>query len=212
MSGVLEWIHRVKDWLFALIDQFAASPHPGWWLFALAVAESSFFPIPPDVLLVTLGVARPEMAIWYAVITSVGSVLGGGLGYAIGLYGGRPLLYRFFKETKIKAVERLYDRFNAWATGIAGLTPIPYKVFTIAGGALKINFKIFMLASLASRSLRFMTEGVLLYFFGEPIKDFLYTQFNWLSIAFVVLLVGGFWLIQHMGKRHTQSESEVPED
>ena len=77
MSGVLEWIHRVKDWLFALIDQFAASPHPGWWLFALAVAESSFFPIPPDVLLVTLGVARPEMAIWYAVITSVGSVLGG---------------------------------------------------------------------------------------------------------------------------------------
>ncbi len=212
MSGVLDWVHQVKDWLFGLIDQFAASPHPGWWLFALAVAESSFFPIPPDVLLVTLGVARPEMAIWYALITSVGSVLGGGLGYAIGLYGGRPLLYRFFKETKIIAVERLYDRFNAWATGIAGLTPIPYKVFTIAGGALKINFKIFMLASLASRSLRFMTEGVLLYFFGEPIKDFLYTQFNWLSIAFVVLLVGGFWLIQHIGKRHSRTEPEVSRD
>jgi len=212
MSGVLEWIHQVKDWLFGLIDQFAASPHPGWWLFALAVAESSFFPIPPDVLLVTLGVARPEMAIWYAVITSVGSVLGGGLGYAIGLYGGRPLLYRFFNEAKINAVERLYDRFNAWATGIAGLTPIPYKVFTIAGGALKINFKIFMLASLASRSLRFMTEGVLLYFFGEPIKDFLYTQFNWLSIALVILLVGGFWLVQHLGKRHNQSKGEVSED
>ena len=212
MSGVLDWVHQVKDWLFGLIDQFAASPHPGWWLFALAVAESSFFPIPPDVLLVTLGVARPEMAIWYALITSVGSVLGGGLGYAIGLYGGRPLLYRFFKETKIIAVERLYDRFNAWATGIAGLTPIPYKVFTIAGGALKINFKIFMLASLASRSLRFMTEGVLLYFFGEPIKDFLYTQFNWLSIAFVVLLVCGFWLIQHIGKRHSRTEPEVSRD
>ncbi len=212
MSGLLDWIHQVKDWLFGLIDQFAASPHPGWWLFALAVAESSFFPIPPDVLLVTLGVARPEMAIWYAVVTSVGSVLGGGLGYAIGLYGGRPLLYRFFKETKINAVERLYDRFNAWATGIAGLTPIPYKVFTIAGGALKINFKIFMLASLVSRSLRFMTEGVLLYFFGEPIKDFLYTQFNWLSIAFVVLLVGGFWLIQHIGKRHTRGDGGVSGD
>lgn len=211
MSEVLAWVHQVKDWLFGLIDQFAASPHPGWWLFALAVAESSFFPIPPDVLLVTLGVARPEMAIWYAVITSVGSVLGGGLGYAIGLYGGRPLLYRFFKESKINTVERLYDRFNAWATGIAGLTPIPYKVFTIAGGALKINFKIFMLASLASRSLRFMTEGVLLYFFGEPIKDFLYTQFNWLSIAFVVLLVGGFWLIQHLGKRHAREEGKAEE-
>ena len=212
MSGILDWIHQVKDWLFGLIDQFAASPHPGWWLFALAVAESSFFPIPPDVLLVTLGVARPEMAIWYGVITSVGSVLGGGLGYAIGLYGGRPLLYRFFKETKINAVERLYDRYNAWATGIAGLTPIPYKVFTIAGGALKIDFKIFMLASLASRCLRFMTEGVLLYFFGEPIKDFLYTQFNWLSIAFVVLLIGGFWLIKHLGQRHTENEDEGSED
>jgi membrane protein YqaA with SNARE-associated domain len=212
MSRIGEWIHQVKDSLFGLIDQFAASPHPGWWLFALAVAESSFFPIPPDVLLVTLGVARPEMAIWYGVITSVGSVLGGGLGYAIGLYGGRPLLYRFFNESKINAVERLYDRFNAWATGIAGLTPIPYKVFTIAGGALKINFKIFMLASLASRCLRFMTEGVLLYFFGEPIKDFLYTQFNWLSIAFVVLLVGGFWLVQHLGKRHTRTEGEISED
>ena len=212
MSGILEWIHSVKDWLFGLIDQFAASPHPGWWLFALAVAESSFFPIPPDVLLVTLGVARPEMAIWYALITSVGSVLGGGLGYAIGLYGGRPLLYRFFSEPKIHAVERLYDRFNAWATGIAGLTPIPYKVFTIAGGALKNNFKIFMLASLASRTLRFMTEGVLLYFFGEPIKDFLYTQFNWISIAFVVLLVGGFWLIQHLGKGQTKNDAELSAD
>jgi membrane protein YqaA with SNARE-associated domain len=212
MSGILEWIHHVKDWLFGIIDSFAASPHPGWWLFALAVAESSFFPIPPDVLLVTLGVARPEMAIWYALITSVGSVLGGGLGYAIGLYGGRPLLYRFFSEPKIHAVERLYDRFNAWATGIAGLTPIPYKVFTIAGGAFKINFKIFMIASLVSRSLRFMTEGVLLYFFGEPIKDFLYEQFNWISIAFVVLLVGGFWLIQHLGKRHTRTDDEASAD
>lgn len=212
MSVFLDWIHQVKDGLFGLIDQFAASPHPGWWLFALAVAESSFFPIPPDVLLVTLGVARPELAIWYAVVTSVGSVLGGGLGYAIGLYGGRPLLYRFFNETKINAVERLYDRFNAWATGIAGLTPIPYKVFTIAGGALKINFKIFMLASLASRSLRFMTEGILLYFFGAAIKDFLYTRFNWLSIAFVVLLVGGFWLIQHLGRRHARGGNEVAED
>lgn len=202
---MLDWIHQVKDWLFGLIDSFAASPHPGWWLFALAVAESSFFPIPPDVLLVTLGVARPEMAIWYGAICSLGSVLGGGIGYAIGLYGGRPLLYRIFNDDKIHAVERLYDRFNAWATGIAGLTPIPYKVFTIAGGAFKINFKIFMIASIASRTLRFMVEGVLLYFFGEPIKDFLYEQFNWLSIAFVVLLIGGFWLVKAVGQRHVGS-------
>ena len=165
-------------------------------------------------LLVTLGVARPEMAIWYGVICSLGSVLGGGIGYAIGLYGGRPLLYRFFNEDKIHAVERLYDRFNAWATGIAGLTPIPYKVFTIAGGAFKINFKIFVLASIASRTLRFMAEGILLYFYGEAIRVFIFKWFNWLSVAFVVLLIGGFWLLGKYGKRahrETQEAQDSPE-
>jgi len=191
----------MREKLFAWIDQLAAAPHPGLWLALLAFAESSFFPVPPDVLLVTLGVATPEKAIGYALICSAASVIGGAAGYAIGLVGGRPLLYRFFNQAKVAAVERMYDRYNAWATGIAGLTPIPYKVFTIGGGAFKINFRVFMLASLASRSLRFMAEGVLLYFFGAPIKGFLFDQFNWLSIAFVVLLIGGFWLVQHVGRR-----------
>ena len=198
----------MKEKLFLFIDQLAAMPHPGWWLFLLAFAESSFFPIPPDVLLVTLGVANPERAIWYGLVCSTGSVLGGVLGYGIGLYGGRPLLYKFFSANKIHAVERLYDRFNAWATGIAGLTPIPYKVFTIAGGAFKINFKIFVLASLASRSLRFMAEGVLLYFLGDSIRDFLFHWFNWVSLAFVVLLVGGFWSVHYLGRRAHHRHSE----
>ena len=196
----------MKDRLFEWIDQLAASPHPGLWLFVIAFAESSFFPIPPDVLLITLGVATPEKAIVYGLICTVASVLGGGLGYVIGLYGGRPLLYRLFKKPKVEAVERLYDRYNAWATGIAGLTPIPYKIFTIGGGAFKINFRIFMFASLAARGLRFMAEGALLYFFGEPIRDFLYTQFNWLSIAFVILLIGGFWVVHRVGTRSHSRE------
>lgn len=199
----------MKDQLFAWIDSLALMPHPGWWLFLLAFAESSFFPIPPDVLLITLGVAAPERAIWYALVCTVGSVLGGMFGYGIGLYGGRPLLYRIFRESKIHAVERLYDRYNAWATGIAGLTPIPYKIFTISGGAFKINFRVFVLASIASRGLRFMAEGVLLYFFGAPIRDFIYTWFNWLSVAFVVLLVGGFWLVHRLG-RHAHRHTEEP--
>lgn len=197
----------MKDRLFEWIDQIAASPHPGVWLFVIAFAESSFFPIPPDVLLITLGVATPERAIWYAAVCSVASVLGGAFGYGIGLFGGRPVLKRLFRPEKIATVERLYDRYNAWATGIAGLTPIPYKVFTISGGAFKINFGVFMLASLVSRSLRFMTEGVLLFFFGEPIRDFLYGQFNWLSIAFVVLLIGGFWLVHRYGRHAARSAS-----
>ncbi len=199
----------MKDRIFEWIDQIAASPHPGWWLFALAFAESSFFPIPPDVLLITLGVATPERAIWYGVVCSLGSILGGIFGYGIGLWGGRPLIYKMFSETKIHAVERLFDKYNAWATGIAGLTPIPYKVFTISGGAFKINFKIFLLASMVSRSLRFMTEGVLLALFGESIRDFLYNQFNWLSIAFVVLLIGGFWAIHHFGRRAHAAEHDT---
>jgi membrane protein YqaA with SNARE-associated domain len=201
----------VKEKLFAWIDSLALMPHPGWWLFLLAFAESSFFPIPPDVLLVTLGVAAPERAIWYGIVCSAGSVCGGMLGYGIGLYGGRPLLYKAFAENKIHAVERLYDRYNAWATGIAGLTPIPYKVFTISGGAFKINFKVFVLASVASRTFRFMVEGVLLFFFGGAIRAFIFKWFNWLSIAFVVLLIGGFWLVHKYG-RHAHREAQAAGD
>ena len=201
----------MKEKLFAWIDSLAMMPHPSLWLFLLAFAESSFFPIPPDVLLVTLGVANPELAIWYGFVCSLGSVLGGMLGYGIGLFGGRPLLFKLFAEKKIFAVERLYDRYNAWATGIAGLTPIPYKVFTIAGGAFKINFKILVLASIASRTLRFMAEGVLLFFYGEAIRDFLFKWFNWISIAFVILLVGGFWLVHRYG-RHAQRQADEVTD
>jgi len=197
----MSWIHQIKDSLFSWMEGLAGTAHPELWLFALAFAESSFFPLPPDILLVSLGVVRPRDAIYFALIATMGSVLGGIFGYGIGLKGGRPLLYRFFSETKIHAVERMYDRYNAWATGIAGLTPIPYKVFTIGGGAFKINFKVFMVASLLSRGARFLAEGILLFFYGAPIRDFLYKYFNWLSLAFVILLVGGFWLVHHFGKR-----------
>lgn len=198
----------MKERLFAWIEAIAASPHPGWWLFGLAFAEASFFPLPPDTLLITLGVVNPERAIWYGLVCTVGSVLGGAAGYTIGLYGGRPILYRLFNQAKVAAVERLYDRYNAWATGIAGLTPIPYKVFTIGGGSFKINFRVFMLASLASRGFRFMVEGVLLYYFGSAVRDFLYREFNWLSIALVVLGVAGFWAVHHVGRRaHRNAEA-----
>lgn len=198
----------MKERLFAWIEAIAASPHPGWWLFGLAFAEASFFPLPPDTLLITLGVVNPERAIWYGLVCTAGSVLGGAAGYTIGLYGGRPILYRLFNQAKVAAVERLYDRYNAWATGIAGLTPIPYKVFTIGGGSFKINFRVFMLASLASRGFRFMVEGVLLYYFGSAVRDFLYREFNWLSIALVVLGLAGFWAVHHVGRRaHRNAEA-----
>ncbi len=199
----------MKEKLFSWMEQLALSPHPGWWLFGLAFAESSFFPIPPDVLLIALGVVTPERAIWYALVSTAGSVLGGAAGYTIGLYGGRPILYRVFNQAKVAAVERLYDRYNAWATGIAGLTPIPYKVFTIGGGAFKIDFRVFMLASLGSRGLRFMVEGILLYFFGGMVKTFLYDQFNWISLGVAALGVAGFWLVHRVGSHAHRSQGVV---
>ena len=194
MSGMLDalrgWLHGMLDW----VESFAHTPHGGTALFAIAFAESSFFPIPPDVLLIPLCLGDPSRAFWFATLCSVGSVLGGVAGYAIGYWGGRPLVYRFFADEKVRAVERYYDRYNAWATGIAGLTPIPYKLFTISGGACAIDFRIFLLASVVSRSLRFFAVATLIWWFGTPIQAFLDKYLEILFLAFVALLVGGFWL------------------
>ncbi len=184
LSGLLHWV-----------ESFAQSPSGAWALFAIAFAESSFFPIPPDVLLIALCVARPSEALWFAAICSVGSVLGGMLGYGIGYVGGRPLLHRMFSPKKIARVKALYDKYNAWATGIAGLTPLPYKIFTIAGGTFEVNFRIFALASALARSARFFLVAGLIYWLGEPAKRFIEEYLNVLSIAFVVLLIGSFWLV-----------------
>lgn len=181
--------------LFHWVESFADKPYGGAALFVLAFAESSFFPIPPDVLLIPLCLGDPSRAFWFATICTVGSVLGGAFGYGLGYWGGRPLLLRMFRAEKVATVERMYDRYNAWATGIAGLTPIPYKIFTVAGGAFAINFRVFVIASVVSRGLRFFAVAALLYIFGEPIKGFIDANLGWLTIAFVVLLVLGFWLV-----------------
>ena len=177
------------------MESFAATPWGDWALFGIAFAESSFFPIPPDVLLIALCLGRPELSLWFAFLCTVGSVLGGMLGYAIGFYGGRPVLKRFFSAEKVRAVEALYDRFNAWATGIAGLTPLPYKIFTVSGGAFAINFRIFVIASILSRGLRFFAVAGAIYLFGEPVKALIEEYLNVLSILFVVLLIVGYWLV-----------------
>ncbi|MGD2113597.1 MAG: YqaA family protein [Acidobacteriota bacterium] len=201
MSGVIDFFERMAQAgraflhdMLLWVEGFAHSPYGTWALFLVSFAESSFFPIPPDVLLIALCLSEPERSLWYALVCSVASVLGGVAGYGIGLYGGRPLLLRIFSRERIDAVSAYFDRYNAWAVGIAGLTPIPYKVFTVSGGAFKIGFRIFVLASAASRSLRFFVIAVLMWFFGAPIRDFIETYLGWLFLAFVALLVGGFWI------------------
>jgi len=191
------FLHELLAW----VQGFAATPYGTWALFAVAFAESSFFPIPPDVLLIALCVGDPERSLWFALVCSVGSVLGGAAGYGIGLAGGRPLLLRLFGHHRVESVASYFDRYNAWAVGIAGLTPIPYKVFTISGGAFAINFRVFLLASAASRSLRFFVIAALMWWFGEPIQGFIQENLGWLTLGFVVLLAGGFWLAGHGARR-----------
>lgn len=198
MSWLTELYHRLHAWMLGLlhwVEAFAETPYGGWALLAIAFAESSFFPIPPDVLLIALCLGEPDRAYWFATICAVGSVTGGMLGYGIGFWGGRPVLRRLFSEHKVAAVKRYYDRYNAWATGIAGLTPLPYKLFTISGGAFAVDFRIFVLASVVSRSLRFFVVAALINAFGAAAKELIEDHLGWLSIAFVILLIVGFWVV-----------------
>ena len=203
----MDRLHTLLQDLLHWVESFADSPNGVWALAALSFAESSFFPVPPDVLLIALCLGRPEQAFWFAGVCAVASVLGGMAGYGIGWWGGRPLLKRLFRPERVQAVESYYDRYNAWATGVAGLTPLPYKIFTLSGGAFSIDFKIFVLASIVSRSARFFLVAAIVYWLGDTAKIFIEEYLGWLTIAFVVLLVVGFW-IAGRGARRAASESE----
>lgn len=192
------------------VESFADSPHGVWALVALSFAESSFFPVPPDVLLIALCLGNPERAFWFAAVCAASSVVGGMAGYGIGFYGGRPLLKRLFRAERIRAVESYYKRYNAWATGIAGLTPLPYKLFTLSGGAFSIDFKIFVLASIVSRSLRFFAVAAIVNWLGDPAKRFIEDHLGWLTIAFVILLVLGFWIAGKGAHRATRKTEDEP--
>jgi len=188
---------RLYDWVL----HWAATPYGTWALFLLALSESSFFPIPPDVLLIALAVAIPEKSFKYALICSVGSVIGGCIGYLIGwqfMTGiGESIITFYGLHQKVEYIADLYMTYDAWAIGIAGFTPIPYKVFTISAGAFDINFWVFLFASLISRSARFFLVGGLIYIFGPRIKSFIDRYFNLLAIAFTVLLIAGFVIIKY---------------
>ncbi|UCC66639.1 MAG: DedA family protein [Deltaproteobacteria bacterium] len=186
------WINWVISWAY--------TPYGVLALFVNAFAESSFFPVPPDLLLIALSLLRPSWALGYAAMCSVGSVLGGVLGYFLGLKGGRPLLERLISEERIRLVERYYQKYDLWAVGIAGFTPIPYKAFTISAGVFVLDLKRFVLISLVSRSARFFLVGLMIYLFGETIKFYITKYFDIFSIAFVVLLIMGFVAIRFFSK------------
>lgn len=191
-------LRRLYDWVL----HWAQTPYGAWALFILAFSESSFFPIPPDILLIALAVSIPKKSFKYALICSTGSVLGGCFGYLIGLQFmtsiGNRIVDFYGLTSKVAYIEALYNHYDAWAVAVAGFTPIPYKVFTISAGAFKINFSVFVIASLISRSARFFLIGGLIFIFGPQIQKFIDQYFNLLATAFTILLVAGFIIIKYL--------------
>ncbi|MBK5934146.1 membrane protein YqaA with SNARE-associated domain [Rhodovulum imhoffii] len=189
-------IRRLYDWTLSL----AHSPHALWALFIVAFVESSVFPIPPDVLMIPMILARPAQAWGIAGIALAGSVLGGLLGYYIG-WGvfetvGQPVLEFYGKDAYFDEFRETYNQWGAWAVLIAGVTPFPYKVITILSGATALNIWVFMMASILARGLRFFLIAALLWKFGGPIRDFIERRLGLIFTLFVVILLGGFYLVK----------------
>lgn len=180
--------------------RLAASPRAELWLALISFAESSFFPIPPDTLLIPMVVARPQRALRFALVCTVASVLGGALGYYIGyaLFAqvAAPLIRFYHYEDAIERFRQSYNEYGAAIILLKGLTPIPYKIVTITSGFAHYNFGIFLLASAATRGLRFFLEAILLRRYGEPVRLFIEQRLGlvtWVCLAAIVL---GFLLIK----------------
>jgi membrane protein YqaA with SNARE-associated domain len=185
-------LRRLYDWTVAQ----ARAPYAIWVLAAVAFVESSFFPIPPDVLMIPMIIAAPHRAFVIALVATVASVLGGLFGYFIGyaLYEtiGLAILGFYGKAEYFAQFASSYNEWGAWAVLIAGVTPFPYKVITIASGVTQLSLPVFIAASIIARALRFFLVAVLLWKFGAPIRDFIERRLGLVFIVFCVLLVGGF--------------------
>ncbi len=188
--------HELMQWTIS----WAYTPYGLIALFFIAFAESSFFPIPPDILLIYLSIINPYRSFLYALIATFGSVIGGALGYIIGVKGGKPLIEKFVSKKKIELVHDYFERYEEWAIGIAGFTPLPYKLFTISAGIFYINFRRFIVISFLSRGGRFFLVSAFIFMFGERIKFFLYKHFDLFTILLFILLIGGYYFMRRMAR------------
>jgi membrane protein YqaA with SNARE-associated domain len=192
-------LRRLYDWTMGL----AARPAALAWLGAVSFLESSFFPIPPDVMLVPMVLARREQWIRIATVCTVTSVVGGFFGYAIGLFLfeslGQLILKAYGLAGRFEELRHLFDAWGAWIILVKGMTPIPYKLITIAAGVFRFDLATFAICSIATRGARFFLVAALLYWVGEPIREFIERRLTLVTTLFVVGLVGGFvvvkWLI-----------------
>lgn len=191
-------IKPLYDWTLSL----AASPRALWALAIISFAEASFFPIPPDILMIPMIIATPRKAWLIASVALAASVLGGLAGYAIGAGFfetiGRPVLEFYGKDAHFAEFSSRYNEWGAWAVLIAGITPFPFKVITILSGTTGMSLPIFIVASIIARGLRFFIVAGLLWKFGEPIRYFIEKRLGLVFTAFMVLLIGGFFLVKYI--------------
>ncbi|MFC1549955.1 YqaA family protein [Candidatus Neomarinimicrobiota bacterium] len=203
----MRWIRNIYDWVL----KWAESPAGPAVLVIVAFSESSFFIVPPDILLIALAIGARKKSLLFAAYCSIASVAGGIFGYIIGHYiwwqdtnqfSGIAMFFfehiPGFTDVLFYKVQELYDSWNFWIIFTAGFTPIPYKIFTISAGAFDINFVMFLFASIISRSARFFLVAGLIWLYGEPIKSFIDKYFNILAILVTVLLIGGFLIIKYL--------------
>ena len=194
---VFQQLRRLYNWTLTL----AGHRHATASLFGISFAESSFFPIPPDVMLIPMCVANRKKALWYAFVCTLGSALGGVAGYAIGYFLfeaiGQSILNFYHLQDKMVSFTASFQQHGGWLIAAAGFTPIPYKLITIASGLFHYPLALFFLLSFVSRGARFFLVAGLLYAFGEPIRAFIEKHFEALTIVFTILLVGGFVALKY---------------
>lgn len=191
----MQVIRKIYDWTL----RQARTPYAEWTLFGVSFAESSFFPLPPDVMLLPMCIADRVKALRFAAVCTIASVLGGLLGYAIGalLYetAGKWIIETYHLQA---AFDKFHDGFNEWGVWIIlakGLTPIPYKLVTIASGVAHFPLLAFVLASIVTRGARFFLVAWLVMKFGAPIQTFVEKYLNWVALGVLALIVLGFWLV-----------------
>jgi len=191
-------IRALYDWTISLAEH----PRALWALAFVAFVESSVFPIPPDILMIPMIVARPGRAFVIAGVAMIASVLGGMLGYYIG-WGlfesiGQPVLEFYGKTDRFDEFATRYNEWGAWAVLIAGITPFPYKVITILSGSTGLSLPVFIVSSITARGLRFFIIAALLWKFGTPIRDFIERRLGLMFTVFLAILLGGFLAVKYL--------------
>ncbi|MCA1907839.1 MAG: DedA family protein [Magnetospirillum sp.] len=189
-------LQKTYDWM---MDK-AAHRHAIWWMALISFVESSFFPIPPDLMLIPLVLAAPTRWFRIALVCTLASVAGGYLGYAIGYFFmdtvGVAILDLFHLNEKFQAFKPLVDQYGAWVIIVKGATPIPYKLITISAGAFHFDLAEFTFASFVARAMRFFLVAALLWKFGPPIRDFVEKRLTLVMTVTVVLIVSGFLVVK----------------